>query len=74
MKIFGEARGDTASVMLAGPPDRMMPRRPSRDSAWSTRLNGTISEYTPASRTRRAINVLGAEIDDEDVLGHGSIP
>ena len=50
------ARGEAPSVRLAGPPDRMMPRgRQARMRSGSV-LNGQISQYTPASRSRRAIS------------------
>ncbi len=49
-------RGVPISVTLAGLPESMTARGLTRSSALSARLNGTISEYTPASRTRRAMS------------------
>src|SRR6201993_2162018 len=57
VKMAGSAEGARASVTAAGPPDRMMPRGSNFSIlAWSTDWKGWISQYTPASRTRRAIN------------------
>src|SRR6266702_3891696 len=57
VKIDGSAEGAWPSITEAGPPDRMMPRGSKFSSlAWSTDWKGWISQYTPASRTRRAIN------------------
>src|SRR5207245_11209415 len=57
VKMAGSADGDWPSITEAGPPDRMMP---AGSNCWilapSTDWNGRISQYTPASRTRRAIN------------------
>ena len=50
------ARGLPVSVVDAGPPDRMTAFGWMRRNASSAFWNGTISEYTPASRTRLAIS------------------
>ena len=52
------ARGDPISVTLAGPPDRMIAFGLYFSRAASALLNGTISECTPCSRTRRAISCV----------------
>src|SRR5262245_61739903 len=57
VKIAGSADGASPSMTDAGPPDRMMPRGANFSRvALSTDWKGWISQYTPASRTRRAIN------------------
>src|SRR5258708_5842220 len=57
VKMAGLAEGAAPSITEAGPPDRMMPRGSNFSIlAWSTDWKGWISQYTPASRTRRAIN------------------
>src|SRR6516165_4841770 len=57
VKIAGSADGASPSMTDAGPPDRMMPRGSNISRvALSTDWKGWISQYTPASRTRRAIN------------------
>src|SRR3984893_16644982 len=54
----GGARGGFASVTDSGPPERITPRaRKARTSA-SLTSQGWISQYTPSSRTRRAINCV----------------
>ena len=54
----GSQVGLPASVTLAGPPERMMAAgRPAARSAGEI-VCGTISEYTPHSRTRRAISCV----------------
>src|SRR5215472_15625705 len=50
------ARGEVPSVRLAGPPDRMMPRGRHAAIRSGSVLNGQISQYTPDSRSRRAIS------------------
>src|SRR5512133_795419 len=50
------ALGGCASVTDSGPPDRMMPRAPNARTSASLMSHGWISQYTPLSRTRRAIN------------------
>src|SRR5215470_10815055 len=57
VKIAGLAEGDWPSVTDDGPPDRMMPLGSNFSRvALSTDWKGWISQYTPASRTRRAIS------------------
>src|SRR6476619_198197 len=51
-------RGLSASVTELGPPDRITPPGASRSNAASALLNGAISQYTPASRTRRAMSCV----------------
>ena len=56
MNTRSGARGLPPSWTEAGPPDRMMPLGPGQSSALSADWKGTISEYTPASRMRRAMS------------------
>src|SRR5260221_8496504 len=57
LKMAGLADGASPSITEAGPPDRMMPLgAKALILAASTDWNGWISQYTPASRTRRAIS------------------
>ncbi len=51
-------RGLLSSVTDAGPPEKIMPLGRNRSNASSATLNGAISLYTPASRTRRAISCV----------------
>jgi hypothetical protein len=53
----------------------MMPRKPSRVSAASARLNGHDLGIDPrlAHPAGNQLGVLGPEIDNENVLGHGAI-
>src|SRR6202140_4906431 len=54
----GGARGGFASVTDSGPPERITPRaRKARTSA-SLTSQGWISQYTPSSRTRRAMSCV----------------
>src|SRR5215475_9770971 len=58
----GSAVGAWPSITDAGPPDRMMPLGANLSMvALSTDWKGWISQYTPASRTRRAINWVTCE-------------
>ena len=50
------AAGAAVSVVEAGPPDRMIALGANARIAASSTVHGRISEYTPASRTRRAIS------------------
>src|SRR5689334_19339985 len=57
VKMAGLADGASPSITEAGPPDRMMPlASKSLILSASTDWKGWISQYTPASLTRRAIN------------------
>src|SRR3990167_10478940 len=57
VKIAGWAEGASPSITEAGPPERMMPLGPKAlIRAPSTDWKGWISQYTPASRRRRAIS------------------
>src|SRR5262245_18476982 len=51
-------RGGFVSVTDSGPPDRMMPRAPKALTSPSAMSHGWISQYTPLSRTRRAISCV----------------
>src|SRR2546429_7960751 len=53
---FGLALGATVSCTEAGPPERIMALGAKAAISWSGMLYGRISQYTPASRTRRAIS------------------
>jgi hypothetical protein len=57
-KIACGARGEMSSVTEAGPPERMTPLGCIAAKASAAFWNGTISEYTPSSRTRRAISCV----------------
>jgi len=57
-KITSGARGLPSSSTEAGEPDRITPLGAIRAKASAAALNGTISLYTPASRTRRAISCV----------------
>src|SRR5687767_9270093 len=50
------AVGPFTSVTDSGPPDRMMPLAPKSRTSASVMSHGRISQYTPLSRTRRAIS------------------
>src|SRR5580692_9545220 len=52
------ARGGSLSVTDSGPPDRITPRAPNARTSASLMSHGRISQYTPSSRTRRAINCV----------------
>src|ERR1051325_5368230 len=53
----GSAAGAWPPITQGGPPDRVMPLGANFSrAAWSADWKGWISQYTPASRTRRAIN------------------
>src|SRR5512139_4351146 len=52
------ARGGSVAVTDSGPPERMMPRAPKARTSASLMSQGWISQYTPHSRTRRAINCV----------------
>src|SRR6476469_7352207 len=54
----GGVRGLPASVTELGPPDRITPPGASLANAASALWNGAISQYTPASRTRRAMSCV----------------
>src|SRR4030081_2895298 len=57
VKMAGLAEGAAPSISAAGPAERTMPRGPNWSIlAWSTDWKGWISQYTPASRRRRAIS------------------
>src|SRR5512144_2304519 len=51
-------RGGSASVTDSGPPERITPFAPKARTAASLMSHGWISQYTPHSRTRRAINCV----------------
>src|SRR3954452_18459078 len=57
-KIACGARGEPASCTDSGPPDRITAFGFMCGKAASAFWNGTISEYTPSSRTRRAISCV----------------
>src|SRR5580698_3306049 len=50
------ARGGCAAMTDSGPPERMTPRGAKARTASSAISQGWISQYTPLSRTRRAIS------------------
>src|SRR3569623_237744 len=50
------ARGVAASVTVSGPPERITPFGLKARIAASLMSNGCSSQYTPASRTRRAMS------------------
>src|SRR5215469_16226603 len=52
------ALGGFASVTDSGPPERMMPRGAKARTAASLVSHGCISQYTPSSRTRRAMSCV----------------
>ncbi len=52
------ARGLPASVVLAGDPDKMIAAGVCFFSHASADWNGTISQYVPCSRKRRAISCV----------------
>src|SRR6266851_7930052 len=55
--MAGLAAGAAPSITEAGPPDSTMALGPNCSIlAWSTDWKGWISQYTPASRRRRAIS------------------
>src|SRR5260221_11916549 len=57
VKMAGWAEGAWPSITEAGPPDRMMPLgSKALILTSSTDWKGWISQYTPASRRRRAIS------------------
>ena len=55
------ARGDPSAVTEAGPPDRITAFGSRAAKAAAADWNGAISQYTPASRTRRAISCVTCE-------------
>src|SRR5258707_15749730 len=56
-KMAGLAEGAWPSITEAGPPESTMALGPNCSIlAWSTDWKGWISQYTPASRRRRAIS------------------
>src|SRR6266481_8538741 len=57
-KIACGARGEPASCTDSGPPERITAFGFISLKAASAFWNGTISEYTPSSRTRRAISCV----------------
>jgi hypothetical protein len=52
------ARGEPSRVTESGPPEKITPFGFIRAKPSSASWNGTISQYTPASRTRRAISCV----------------
>src|SRR5262245_31098924 len=52
------AAGAAATCTDSGPPDRMMPRAPKARTSSSLMSHGCISQYTPLSRTRRAMSCV----------------
>jgi len=50
------ARGEPASVVDSGPPDRMMPLAPKAAISAGSWSQAQISQYTPNSRMRRAMS------------------
>src|SRR5580693_8018449 len=57
VKMAGLAEGAAPSITEAGPPDSTMALGPNCSIlAWSTDWKGWISQYTPASRRRRAMS------------------
>src|SRR4051812_41010872 len=57
-KIACGARGEPCSCTDSGPPERITAFGFMSRNAASAFWNGTISEYTPSSRTRRAISCV----------------
>lgn len=66
--------GASSAYTDAGPPDRMMAAGAMARTSSAVMSQGTISEYTCKSRTRPGdeLPVLGAEIDDDNLLFRGS--
>src|SRR3954454_7913814 len=60
-KIDCGARGEPCSCTDSGPPERITALGFISRNAASAFWNGTISEYTPSSRTRRAISCVTCE-------------
>ena len=54
-------RGLFSACTLSGPPDKIMPFAPKSVMRWVSISYGNISQNTPESRTRRAINWLYCE-------------
>src|SRR5579862_820446 len=52
------ARGASGAMTDSGPPERMMPRGAKARTSASPMSQGWISQYTPSSRTRRAISCV----------------
>src|SRR5215472_7814902 len=52
------ARGGSLPVTDSGPPERITPRGAKARTCASLMSQGWISQYTPSSRTRRAINCV----------------
>src|SRR6185437_181264 len=52
------ACGAPGSVVDSGPPERMMPFAPKRAICAGSWSHARISQYTPSSRTRRAISCV----------------
>src|SRR6516225_228362 len=50
------ARGRSAAVTDSGPPERITPRGPKARTCAALMSQGWISQYTPSSRTRRAMS------------------
>src|SRR5664279_2725196 len=55
------ARGASLASTDSGPPERMMPRGLNARSAATSMSQGWISQYTPSSRTRRAMSWVYCE-------------
>src|SRR6516162_8488047 len=50
------ARGELVAVTDSGPPERITPRGPKARTCAALMSQGWISQYTPSSRTRRAMS------------------
>jgi anti-sigma factor RsiW len=57
-KISFETRGAFSAYTLEGPPERMMPEGRKARIASTDTVQGWISLYTLASRTRRAMSMV----------------
>src|SRR5882757_419852 len=58
VKTTGGALGGCVSVTDSGPPERITPRGLSARTSSSVMSQGWISQYTPSSRTRRAMSCV----------------
>src|SRR5580693_1057330 len=57
-RIAGSMLGASSTKVLSGPPDRISAAGARDDSALHGVSNGTISQYAPSSRVRRAMSWL----------------
>ncbi len=54
-------RGDSSTETLSGPPDKITPIGANCLTSSDVSVNGKISQYTPISRTRRAMSCVYCE-------------